>query len=112
VESLWHKSYQHAVGATCLVLLPSVIGFYLLLSLLYTDDISHDSQFYYGLIDSGVYLHTYCCHSCELADILCGRQTSDILYFEMLDLPLPELQGLKTLKIAYHNAKTEEVVNN
>jgi len=28
-----------------------------------------------------------------------------------LDLPLPELQGLKTLKIAYHNAKTEEVTS-
>jgi ubiquitin carboxyl-terminal hydrolase 7 len=37
------------------------------------------------------------------------NQTSDVLYFETLDLPLPELQGLKTLKIAYHNAKTEEV---
>lgn len=36
-------------------------------------------------------------------------QTSDILYFETLDLPLPELQGLKTLKVAFHNAKTEEV---
>jgi ubiquitin carboxyl-terminal hydrolase 7 len=36
-------------------------------------------------------------------------QTSDIIYFETLDLPLPELQGLKTLKIAFHNSKTEEV---
>jgi hypothetical protein len=36
-------------------------------------------------------------------------QTSDVLYFEALDLPLPELQGLKTLKVAFHNSKTEEV---
>ena len=48
-----------------------------------------------------------------LTDVLifCARQTSDILYFETLDLPLPELQGLKTLKVAFHNAKTEEVCN-
>ncbi|KAJ7296752.1 hypothetical protein O6H91_Y100900 [Diphasiastrum complanatum] len=37
------------------------------------------------------------------------NQMSDVLYFETLDLPLPELQGLKTLKVAFHNAKTEEV---
>ncbi|XP_024396662.1 ubiquitin C-terminal hydrolase 13 [Physcomitrium patens] len=37
------------------------------------------------------------------------NQISDILYFETLDLPLPELQGLKTLKITFHNSKTEEV---
>jgi hypothetical protein len=36
-------------------------------------------------------------------------QTSDVLYFEALDLPLPELQGLKTLKVSFHNSKTEEV---
>ncbi|KAH7299953.1 hypothetical protein KP509_24G037500 [Ceratopteris richardii] len=36
-------------------------------------------------------------------------QISDILYFEVLDIPLPELQGLKTLKISFHNQKTEEV---
>ncbi|KAK7839249.1 ubiquitin carboxyl-terminal hydrolase 13 [Quercus suber] len=31
-------------------------------------------------------------------------QTSDILYYEVLDIPLPELQGLKTLKVAVHQA--------
>ncbi|KAH7332209.1 hypothetical protein KP509_20G075300 [Ceratopteris richardii] len=36
-------------------------------------------------------------------------QYSDILYFEVLDIPLPELQGLKTLKVSFHNQKTEEV---
>ncbi|CAK9866222.1 unnamed protein product [Sphagnum jensenii] len=46
----------------------------------------------------------------RLTDMLVHyNQTSDILYFEILDLPLPELQGLKTLKIAFHNSKTEEV---
>jgi len=34
---------------------------------------------------------------------------SDILYYEILDLPLPELEQLKTLKVAFHNSKTELV---
>nr|GEY96290.1 ubiquitin carboxyl-terminal hydrolase 13-like isoform X1 [Tanacetum cinerariifolium] len=34
---------------------------------------------------------------------------SDILYYEVLDIPLPELQGLKTLKIAFHHATKKEV---
>lgn len=38
-----------------------------------------------------------------------ANQVSDILYFEVLDIPLPELQGLKSLKVAFHNYKTEEV---
>ncbi|KAJ7569840.1 hypothetical protein O6H91_01G097400 [Diphasiastrum complanatum] len=46
----------------------------------------------------------------RLSDMLVHyNQMSDILYFEVLDLPLPELQGLKSLKVAFHNAKTEEV---
>lgn len=36
-------------------------------------------------------------------------QTSDILYYEVLDIPLPELQGLKTLKVAFHHATKDEV---
>ncbi|KAI4305785.1 hypothetical protein L6164_029129 [Bauhinia variegata] len=35
--------------------------------------------------------------------------TSDILYYEILDIPLPELQGLKTLKVAFHHATKDEV---
>ncbi|KAF2299873.1 hypothetical protein GH714_005290 [Hevea brasiliensis] len=35
---------------------------------------------------------------------------SDILYYEVLDIPLPELQGLKTLKVAFHHATKDEVV--
>ena len=38
-------------------------------------------------------------------------QTSDILYYEILDIPLPELQGLKTLKVAFHHATKDEVSN-
>ncbi|KAI3958621.1 hypothetical protein MKW98_030286, partial [Papaver atlanticum] len=35
----------------------------------------------------------------RLSDMLIhSNQTSDILYFEVLDIPLPELQGLKTPK--------------
>ncbi|XP_030963669.1 ubiquitin carboxyl-terminal hydrolase 12-like isoform X1 [Quercus lobata] len=37
-------------------------------------------------------------------------QTSDILYYEVLDIPLPELQGSKTLKVAFHHATKDEVV--
>jgi ubiquitin carboxyl-terminal hydrolase 7 len=36
-------------------------------------------------------------------------QTSDILYYEVLDIPLPELQALKTLKVTYHHATKDEV---
>ncbi|XP_038981966.1 ubiquitin carboxyl-terminal hydrolase 12-like isoform X4 [Phoenix dactylifera] len=37
------------------------------------------------------------------------NQTTDILYYEVLDIPLPELQGLKTLKVAFHHATKDEV---
>ncbi|KAF9607606.1 hypothetical protein IFM89_037534 [Coptis chinensis] len=30
-------------------------------------------------------------------------QTSDILYYEVLGIPLPELQVFKTLKVAFHH---------
>ncbi|KAL0908829.1 hypothetical protein M5K25_023338 [Dendrobium thyrsiflorum] len=38
------------------------------------------------------------------------NQISDILYYEVLDIPLPELQGLKTLKVAFHVATKDEIV--
>lgn len=38
------------------------------------------------------------------------NQTSDILYYEVLDIPLPELQGLKNLKVAFHHATKDEVI--
>jgi len=37
------------------------------------------------------------------------NQTSDVLYYEVLDIPLPELQGLKTLKVAFHQSGKDEV---
>ncbi|XP_027367555.1 ubiquitin carboxyl-terminal hydrolase 13-like isoform X2 [Abrus precatorius] len=47
----------------------------------------------------------------HLSDMLIHyNQTSDILYYEVLDIPLPELQCLKTLKIAFHHATKDEVV--
>ncbi|KAL9238674.1 hypothetical protein vseg_013065 [Gypsophila vaccaria] len=46
----------------------------------------------------------------HLSDMLVHyNQTTDILYYEILDIPLPELQGLKTLKVAFHHATKEEV---
>ncbi|KAM3288210.1 hypothetical protein P3S67_021640 [Capsicum chacoense] len=37
------------------------------------------------------------------------NQTSDILYYEVLDIPLRELQGLKTLKVTFYHAAKDEV---
>eukprot|EP00238_Polyblepharides_amylifera_P000665 CAMPEP_0196572050 /NCGR_PEP_ID=MMETSP1081-20130531/2168_1 /TAXON_ID=36882 /ORGANISM="Pyramimonas amylifera, Strain CCMP720" /LENGTH=1108 /DNA_ID=CAMNT_0041889233 /DNA_START=195 /DNA_END=3521 /DNA_ORIENTATION=- len=37
------------------------------------------------------------------------HQLSDIMYYEVLDIPLPELERLKILKLNYHNKKTELV---
>lgn len=36
-------------------------------------------------------------------------KASDILYYEVLDIPLPQLQCLKTLKIAFHHDAKDEV---
>ncbi|KAG6401642.1 hypothetical protein SASPL_138506 [Salvia splendens] len=38
----------------------------------------------------------------------CEWRISDILYYEVLDIPLPELQCLKTLKVAFHHATKDE----
>ncbi|KAI3866554.1 hypothetical protein MKX03_014825 [Papaver bracteatum] len=38
------------------------------------------------------------------------HRTSDILYYEVLDIPLPELEGLKTLEVAFHHATKDDVV--
>ncbi|KAL3620230.1 ubiquitin carboxyl-terminal hydrolase 13 [Castilleja foliolosa] len=37
------------------------------------------------------------------------NQTSDILYYEILDMPLPELQCLRTLQVAFRNATNHEI---
>ncbi|CAN8269436.1 unnamed protein product [Cochlearia groenlandica] len=47
----------------------------------------------------------------HLLDMLVhNNQISGILYYEILDIPLPELQGLKTLKVAFHHSTKDEVV--
>ncbi|CAL5386328.1 unnamed protein product [Camellia sinensis] len=38
------------------------------------------------------------------------NQTSDIPYYKVLDIPLLELQGLKTVKVAFHHAIKDEAV--
>lgn len=38
-----------------------------------------------------------------------GGHPTDTLYYEVLDMPLPQLEQLKTLKIALHNDRTEFV---
>ncbi|OEL23661.1 Ubiquitin carboxyl-terminal hydrolase 13 [Dichanthelium oligosanthes] len=37
------------------------------------------------------------------------NQMCDILYYETLDIPLPELENLKTLRVAFQNATNHEV---
>uniref|UniRef100_A0A7N0V5G9 ubiquitinyl hydrolase 1 n=1 Tax=Kalanchoe fedtschenkoi TaxID=63787 RepID=A0A7N0V5G9_KALFE len=47
----------------------------------------------------------------HLSDMLVHyNQMSDILYYEVLDIPLPELQGLKNLKVAFHHSTKDEIV--
>ncbi|XP_026420599.1 ubiquitin carboxyl-terminal hydrolase 12-like [Papaver somniferum] len=38
------------------------------------------------------------------------NRTTDILYYEVLDIPLPELERLKTLEVAFHHATKDDVV--
>lgn len=33
----------------------------------------------------------------------------DILYYDILDIPLPELESMRSLKVAFQNAANHEV---
>ncbi|GAV86141.1 UCH domain-containing protein [Cephalotus follicularis] len=47
----------------------------------------------------------------HLSDMLIDYfQRTNILYYEVLDIPLPELQGLKNRKVDFHQGAKEEVV--
>ncbi|KAK2449093.1 ubiquitin carboxyl-terminal hydrolase [Trifolium repens] len=47
----------------------------------------------------------------HLSDVLVlYDKTSNVLYYEVLDTPLPELQSLLTVKVAFHNATGAEVI--
>ncbi|KAJ4979070.1 hypothetical protein NE237_009850 [Protea cynaroides] len=105
---------------------PKEDDFCLELSKLYTyDDVVDRVARQLGLDDSTkIRLTSHNCYSQQpkpqpikyrgvehLSDMLVHyNQTSDILYYEVLDIPLPELQGLKTLKVAFHSAIKDEVV--
>jgi len=41
--------------------------------------------------------------------LLSFQKTSDILFYEVLQMSLPELESKKSLKVSWHNAATEEV---
>lgn len=60
---------------------------------------------FYGICCLGVI--SVNAHTGILTFLFC--QSSDILYYEVLDIPLPELQGLKTLKVAFHRFNKDEV---
>ncbi|GAQ80905.1 putative ubiquitin carboxyl-terminal hydrolase [Klebsormidium nitens] len=48
----------------------------------------------------------------KLYDMLRGNTPySDILYYEVLDIPLPDLEKLKTLNVVFANSKVEEVAS-
>lgn len=105
---------------------PKEDEFLLELSKLHTyDDVVEKVAQHLGLDDaSKIRLTSHNCYSQQpkpqpikyrgvdhLSDMLVHyNQTSDILYYEILDIPLPELQGLKTLKVAYHHSTKDEVV--
>ncbi|XP_039139538.1 ubiquitin carboxyl-terminal hydrolase 13-like isoform X1 [Dioscorea cayenensis subsp. rotundata] len=105
---------------------PKEDDFCLELSKLYTyDDVVEKVAQRLGLDDpSKIRLTSHNCYSQQpkpqpikyrgvehLSDMLVHyNQTSDILYYEILDIPLPELQRLKTLKVAFHHATKDEVV--
>ncbi|MQM10211.1 hypothetical protein Taro_043102 [Colocasia esculenta] len=105
---------------------PKEDDFCLELSKLYTyDDVVERVARHIGLDDpTKIRLTSHNCYSQQpkpqpikyrgvehLSDMLVHyNQTSDILYYEVLDIPLPELQGLKTLKVAFHHATKDEVV--
>ncbi|KAK7316579.1 hypothetical protein RJT34_00144 [Clitoria ternatea] len=105
---------------------PKEDDFFLEMSRLYTyDEVVEKVAQQLGLDDpSKIRLTPHNCYSQQpkpqpikyrgvdhLSDMLVHyNQTSDILYYEVLDIPLPELQGLKTLKVAFHHATKDEVV--
>uniref|UniRef100_A0A0D6QRD3 ubiquitinyl hydrolase 1 n=1 Tax=Araucaria cunninghamii TaxID=56994 RepID=A0A0D6QRD3_ARACU len=103
---------------------PKENDFCLELSKVYTyDDVVERIAQHLGLDDpSKIRLTAHNCYSQQpkpqpikyrgvdhLSDMLVHyNQTSDILYYEVLDIPLPELQGLKTLKVAFHHSTKDE----
>ncbi|KAJ6813606.1 ubiquitin carboxyl-terminal hydrolase 12-like [Iris pallida] len=105
---------------------PKEDDFCLELSKLHTyDDVVERVARHLGLDDpSKIRLTSHNCYSQQpkpqpikyrgvdhLSDMLVHyNQISDILYYEVLDIPLPELQGLKTLKVAFHHATKDEIV--
>ncbi|KAL4560642.1 hypothetical protein LXL04_032795 [Taraxacum kok-saghyz] len=106
---------------------PKENDFYLELSKLHTyDDVVERVAQKLGLDDpSKIRLTPHNCYSQQpkpkpikyrvadhLVDMLVHyKQISDILYYEVWDIPLPELQCLKTLKVVFHPAKKEEDPN-
>ncbi|KAH7547698.1 hypothetical protein JRO89_XS14G0004000 [Xanthoceras sorbifolium] len=105
---------------------PKEDEFFLELSKLHNyDDVVERVSHHLGLDDpSKIRLTSHNCYSQQpkpqpikyrgmehLSDMLAHyNQTSDILYYEVLDIPLPELECLKTLKVAFHHASKDEVV--
>ncbi|KAL0912228.1 hypothetical protein M5K25_018190 [Dendrobium thyrsiflorum] len=105
---------------------PKEEDFFLELSKLHSyDDVVERVAHHLGLHDpSKIRLTSHNCYSQQpkpqpikyrgvehLSDMLVHyNQISDILYYEVLDIPLPELQGLKTLKVAFHHATKDEII--
>ncbi|GKC49154.1 hypothetical protein Tco_1071899 [Tanacetum coccineum] len=63
--------------------------------------------------DSSYFLYEYL-HALSEVNPHTGRyfqdmQTLDILYYGVLDIPLPELEGSKTLNVTFHDATKNKV---
>ncbi|KAK4777741.1 hypothetical protein SAY87_017928 [Trapa incisa] len=105
---------------------PKDDDFCLEMSKVYTyDDVVAKVAQKLGLDDpSNIRLTSHNCHSQQpetqpimstgverLSDKLVhDNQASDILYYEVLDNPLPELGDLKILEVSFHNAGKDEVI--
>ncbi|KAM1109322.1 hypothetical protein EV1_008831 [Malus domestica] len=104
---------------------PTVEDFCLELSKLHTyDDVVEKLAHHIGLEDpTKIRLTAHNCYSQQpraqpikyrgvehLTEMLTHyNQTSDILYYEVFEITLPELQDLKHLKVAFHHATKDEV---
>ncbi|KAL2326631.1 hypothetical protein Fmac_025689 [Flemingia macrophylla] len=128
VPSFMHYVHNRLVVRFRILQKPKEDEFILELSKLDTyDDVVEQVAQHIGLDDpSKIRLTSHNCYSQQpkpqcikyremehLSDMLFHyNQISDILYYEVLDIPLPELQCLKTLRIAFHHAiKDEEVIH-
>ncbi|XP_043693364.1 ubiquitin C-terminal hydrolase 12-like [Telopea speciosissima] len=76
------------------------------------DDPSKVKLSSYDCFHGMLYLRQIMYGAMKLSEMLVhDNQISNILYYEVLDNPLPELDSSRTLKFAFHSAVTDEVAD-